>query len=279
MSKEIIECIESKKPFSIIRLGFGPETYFTYEYICFHKINQQYLHPTFKTLYNAGIYGNLEMMQLFCEHYNEAIFSCDVLACFNNNIMNTIQSTFTRKYNLKNISSRSLEPFYSILDNEKPWTHYLQNKKVLIIHPFVESFQKQLQNNFQMFANTPIFLENQHFVFYKCFQTIAGNHLHENWYETFRIMCSDISKLDFDIALLGCGGYGLPLCHFIKKDLQKSAIYVGGGLQLLFGVMGRRWKNHEIIQKIIRENNSSFVSPMEKETCNNYKTIENGCYW
>ena len=32
---------------------------------------------------------------------------------------------------------------------KKPWTHYLIGKKVLIINPFVDSFKKQLQNNFQ----------------------------------------------------------------------------------------------------------------------------------
>ena len=57
---------------------------------------------------------------------------------------------------------------------------------------------------------------------------------------TFEMMCDDISKIDFDVALLGCGGYGLPLCNYIRHTLGKSAIYVGGGLQLLFGVMGSR---------------------------------------
>ena len=47
-------------------------------------------------------------------------------------------------------------------------------------------------------------------------------------------MCQEIKKLDFDIALLGCGGYGLPLCNFIIKDMDKSAIYIGGGLQIIW---------------------------------------------
>ena len=92
-------------------------------------------------------------------------------------------------------------------------------------------------------------------------------------------MCNDISKLDFDIALLGCGGYGLPLCNYIKKDLKKSAIYIGGGLQLLFGVMGKRWENREDWKKIIRENNTKFIKPSNEERCNNLYTIEGGCYW
>ena len=30
---------------------------------------------------------------------------------------------------------------------------------------------------------------------------------------------SELKDLNFDIALLGCGGYGLPLCDFIKTKL------------------------------------------------------------
>ena len=34
---------------------------------------------------------------------------------------------------------------------------------------------------------------------------------------------SKLITLDFDIALLGCGGYGLPLCNYIKKSLKKMS--------------------------------------------------------
>ena len=92
-------------------------------------------------------------------------------------------------------------------------------------------------------------------------------------------MCKDIEKLDFDIALLGCGGYGLPLCNYIKSVLNKSAIYIGGGLQLLFGVMGKRWENRPMWKNIINENNTKFIKPSRKEICKNYNKIESGCYW
>ena len=91
-------------------------------------------------------------------------------------------------------------------------------------------------------------------------------------------MCDEISKIDFDIALLGCGGYGLPLCNFIKEKLNKSAIYVGGGLQLLFGVMGSRWDN-DFWNELIKKHNIKFIRPSGNEICNNLQTIENGCYW
>ena len=40
--------------------------------------------------------------------------------------------------------------------------------------------------------------------------------------------------------------------------MNKSAIYVGGGLQLLFGVMGKRWDDIQMWMDIIKENNSKF---------------------
>jgi hypothetical protein len=92
-------------------------------------------------------------------------------------------------------------------------------------------------------------------------------------------MCSEISKLDFDIALLGCGGYGVPLCGFIYDKLNKSAIYIGGGLQLLFGVMGKRWDNTEMWQNIINENDCEFIRPSEEETIKNKDLVSDGCYW
>jgi hypothetical protein len=85
--------------------------------------------------------------------------------------------------------------------------------------------------------------------------------------------------LDFDVALLGCGGYGLPLCNYIYKDLNKSAIYVGGGLQLLFGIMGKRWENNAMWKKIIQENDAKFIRPSGDEVIKDKDRIEGGCYW
>ena len=60
--------------------------------------------------------------------------------------------------------------------------------------------------------------------------------------------------------------------------MNKSAIYIGGGLQLLFGVKGKRWKNHPIIGKIINEN-GNFINPSGDEILKNKDSVEGGCYW
>ena len=121
------------------------------------------------------------------------------------------------------------------------------------LYPFVDSFKTQLKNKFKLEVN--IYFPK--ICICKSFNTAAGNHIHKDWEETYKIMCNDISKLKFDIALLGCGGYGHPLCNYIYTKLNKSAIcHVGGGLQLLFGVIGKRWEGDQseiqaIFKKII----------------------------
>ena len=274
-NKKLINLLESNEPFIISRVG--EEINICYEYLKLNKFNPVYLN---KLSNNAGIY-NVDPVnfKIFLNLYISCIKNSRYLACFK--YLVDAQMYFINKFNLDILHSRVLEPFYICLQNEKPWSHYLIGKKVLIINPFVDSFKKQLQNNFQIFKdpNKKIFLDGQEFIFYKTYQTSAGNHIHKNWLETCKLMTNDISKLDFDIALLGCGGYGLPLCEFIKSKMNKSAIYIGGGLQLLFGVMGKRWESNPLLHKINRENNTKFIRPSNSEMISNQNKIEDGCYW
>ena len=276
-NKKIIELLEKNEPFLISRLGIGAETYLTYQYLSRSKINFNYLNALNN---NAGIYNVNKTLKNYLDLYSECIKNSDYLACFVSSIVNE-QNFFINKYNLNILHSRVLEPFYSCLENEKPWSQYLINKKVLVISPFVESFKKQLNNNFQIFKdpNKKIFLDGQQFIFYKSYQTSGGNHLHNDWFETYNFMKNDITNIDFDIALVSCGGYGLLLCNHIKSTMNKSAIYIGGGLQLLFGVRGKRWESNQMWNNIIRENDTNFIKPSGDEIMKNNNNIEGGCYW
>jgi hypothetical protein len=88
-------------------------------------------------------------------------------------------------------------------------------------------------------------------------------------------MCEEIAGRSFDIAIIGGGAYGLPLSSFVKK-LGKKAIHIGGATQILFGIKGARWDNHQIISNFYNEH---WTRPLSSETPQNYQLIENGCYW
>ena len=274
----IINLLSLNKKFMITRVGVGNETNLAFFTDTLQSIDTKMLVSLSN---NAGIYNiTPDNLLKYTELYIKAIKESNALATFNNTMI-VQQEHFINNYKLDVLYSRVLEPFYCCLENIKPWTQHLLGKKVLIVNPFVKSFKKQLKEGFQIFKDPEkkLFMDNQDFVFYKSYNTAAGNSIHKDWEETYDIMCKDISKLDFDIALLGCGGYGLPLCNFIYKEMNKSAIYVGGGLQLLFGVMGKRWDDIQMWMDIIKENDSKFIRPSINEQLPNKQRIEGGCYW
>ena len=277
----LIKKLEQNEPFLITRLGIGAETIVTY----FTANNRHIEESLLRTLQNnAGILcENNEQIREYSLKYETSLKNSTALAKWEGDMwgLAQYQEYFIRKYGLQCVTTTVLEPFYCIEENMKPWSHYMLGKKCLIINPFTESFQVQLNAGFQMYKdpNKKIFLDGQEFVFYKSYQTSGSNRIHKNWIETFDLMCKDIGKLDFDIALVGCGGYGHPLCDFIFTKMNKSAIYVGGGLQLLFGVMGNRWVDQPFWRELVAKNDSKFIRPNANEQILNQTRIENGCYW
>lgn len=271
--------IDSNKPFTIVRIG-NSEANASLAILNKKKPNQKEMYDLEN---NAGIYSKTpKHVEIYAKQYNTAIEKADCMACFNKLYVNQ-QNEYLRRWPKPSLHYELLEPYYCIEKGIVPWSHSLANKKVLIVNPFVDTFKKQVENGFHFYGEDAadekrMFVKDQKFVFYKSYSTLGGNHVHNNWYQTFGIMCNDIKQLDFDIALLGCGGYGLPLCNYIKS-LGKSAIYIGGALQLLFGVNGRRWSNNDFIKEISSLPGNKWTWPDDSETIKNKNGIENGCYW
>ena len=87
----------------------------------------------------------------------------------------------------------------------------------------------------------------------------------------------DEIKDSFDVALCSCGGYGNPICGAIY-DMGKSAIYVGGVLQMYFGIYGERWvRDRPDIMRMYM--NKHWSRPKVSERPKNYKDVEKSCYW
>lgn len=78
-------------------------------------------------------------------------------------------------------------------------------------------------------------------------------------------------RVDFDVALVGAGAWSLPLLSNLKR-MGKKGIHLGGEIQLVFGIKGRRW-DHEGIY------NEAWVRPDPSEIPAGFMKKENGCYW
>lgn len=167
---------------------------------------------------------------------------------------------------------RRLEPWFY----NDPWSYNLKGKKVLVIHPFEESIRKQYEKREYLFENKKILPEFE-LKTIKAVQTIAGNKNTDfkDWFEALDSMKKKIDKIDFDIAIIGCGAYGFPLASYVKT-LGKQAIHLGGMVQWLFGIKGQRWLNFENYKKMPNEH---WVFPSREEKPKGFEKVEGGCYW
>lgn len=170
------------------------------------------------------------------------------------------------------IRFRDLEPYMHV----NPWSRILEGKKILVIHPFIETIQEQYKKRKLLFDN-PLVLPEFELKTIKAIQSIAGNKTeYASWFDALEHMKNQINAIDFDIAIIGCGAYGMPLAAHIKRR-GKKAVHLGGQTQLLFGIKGKRWEtNHDKIKSMF---NQHWVYPSEQDKPLNFSTVEGGAYW
>jgi hypothetical protein len=166
---------------------------------------------------------------------------------------------------------RDLEPYY----HRNPWTEALAGKSVLVVHPFAESIERQYRRRSKLFSD-PRTLPDFELRTLKAVQSIAESTAgFRTWFQAYEQMCTEIAETAFDIAILGCGAYGFPLAGHVKR-LRKKAVHLGGAVQILFGIKGKRWDHHEVISQLYNEH---WVRPLASERPENYQSVEEGCYW
>lgn len=167
---------------------------------------------------------------------------------------------------------RALEPYY----HTHAWSHALQGKTVLLISPFTRSCASQYAQREKVWASKPNLLpEFTLNVLRAPLSPALVPPPYASWDETLTAMQAHIQKTPFDIALIGVGGYSLPLVAYCKS-LGKQAIHMGGSTQVLFGVAGARWDKSTAIGQMM---NTHWVAPSGDERPENVKLVERGCYW
>jgi hypothetical protein len=169
-------------------------------------------------------------------------------------------------------SIADLEPYFS----PAPWSAHLEGKKVLVVHPFEKSINKQFSEfRENIFINKSI-LPEFHLITLRPPQTLCGNHDgYRDWVHAYKVTVEKIARIDFDVAIVGSGSYGLPIGAFIK-EMGKVCVHLGGAVQNLFGITGGRWMEMPSFRALL---NPYWVRPLEEERPPNWKTAENGCYW
>lgn len=232
---------------------------------------------------NAGFFPTTdEYLSQFSEMMLEDSKIVDMLAIFPPIKRNIIKM---KPYVPTGVSYFPMASYDSFL-LKNPWTRILEGKRVLVIHPFAELIERQYSKHHLLFETQDV-LPDFYLITLKSVQSIGGvtEQGYSNWFEGLEWMKNEIEKQSFDIALIGCGAYGFPLAAHAKRT-GHQAVHIGGSLQLLFGIKGKRWEDPRYgIKYGIPEgtysnilNNPAWVRPDQYRT-NESNKVEDACYW
>ena len=211
----------------------------------------------------------------FMWHLETAIGDCEETHFFFHppilEMMMQYQNAFTKAYRIRNMVILNGTQF---TDRIAEVFGYMAGRKVLVVSSFDGLIQSQYQsgNVFKVYDAFPKLASLQTV---KTPYTFENDGPDANYHETLETIWKAIQPLDFDVAVLGCGCYGHKLTHHIHAELDRDAIYLGGSITNLFGILTAREKQANVIRP-----NSFWITDIPEEyRPANYKNIENGCYW
>ena len=268
--KKITEALRAKKPYLVARIGWM-EGYAIGKLLAEGKTP---LELREKLALHAGIFPSTpEQLQLFADAYLEAIEEVDILGLMEAPYHGWIIKSHAKHAALAEL--KSLEPYFL----EEPWSWELRGLRVLVVHPFEKSIVNQYKTVREHIFKNQKMLPLFELKVIQAPQTITGNiRKYTSWSETLHALEEQVKCEHFDVALIGCGAYGLPLAATIKK-MGKIALHLGGATQLLFGIRGKRWAEHSSFLRYRSIMTEAWTSPLESERPIGWEKIEEGCYW
>lgn len=235
---------------------------------------------------NAGIFlPDANSVVTYAESYLDAFTRCelyldwepqgDVASAYGHGLQTAyefIQANMTRK----RVWAFASADIFHVVRQEVPWTHALKGKRILIISPFAETLKKQIPVLDKIYGRD---------LFPECIFTFLvppvtnGKNKSLPFDQELDEFTRQIGerKGEFDIALVSCGGYGNPIVANIHK-MGRSAIYIGGALQMFFGVYGARWERERpLVLRLFK--NEHWTRPSEEERPKGFENVEGACYW
>lgn len=216
--------------------------------------------------------GEVAFQEAFYDSYLKAIADIDGLGIWYNHGEQVMANYLCKNAVLFELLA--FEPYFY----QQPWTLALRNKKVLLVHPYIESIPAQYKKRHLVFDKEV--LPEFELISYLPFSSFGDEWKQfENMQATLDKMIEDIQKIDFDVALIASGPQGLPLGAAIKA-MNKQAVHVGGALQLFFGILGKRWEEPGRPQAAFF--NEHWIRPYDSEIPKDARAMkfsDDGCYW
>ena len=202
--------------------------------------------------YCAGIFPDTpSVFERFSQIYIDSLQEMDLLAVwYNRGEARTIKD-FAPSAQLMNTLKPLEQPYF----NHHPWTQHLKNKKVLVVHPFTDTIKYQYHRRHLVWSNfdQEVLPEFELKTLRVPQNAAVETPWFKDWFETLNYLKHEIMQYEFDICIVGAGGWSIPLITYVKS-LGKTGIHLGGSTQILFGIKGGRWDLRNKFQLLYNEN-------------------------
>ena len=146
---------------------------------------------------------------------------------------------------------------------------FIKDKNVLIINPMSILMKKQYDNGNIHKIND--FLSVKSIQCYSneyTFYNKPDSKNNSNSFDYVDSILTEIKTIEFDCAIISCGA----ISSLIANRINKNYFIIGSDLLTFFGIKHERIKNSNLY-------NEYWIDVTEEFKPNDYKSIENGCYW
>ena len=221
----------------------------------------------------SGVFPRTEdLFHRFAELYLERLQSLDGSAVW----QNVGEGRILQRYapSAQWLSIQGLEPYLF----SQPWSRALAGKRILVIHPFAESIRSQFSRRDLVWRDMPAVLPECEIEVIRAPYGFSKTDF-KDWFEMLQWLETQVEQAfarePFHVALIGCGAAGLPLAVKVK-EMGGIGIHLGGPLQLLFGIRGRRWEKLRGFDHVFNE---FWIRPNSEETPETANAVDGGGYW
>jgi hypothetical protein len=241
----------------------------------------------YRLLTGAGLkFNRVEDITDYVKTYNTAVLNSTALGVWDGGMYKQAEDYYKYlegAYKKQCFMAQSLEPFYYMDDEAYRFDKILAGAKIAIISSHKASIESQIrENRLGGLFEKPILPlgASSDFTVIKPPVQLGESSDGRSWREHFEEFKErvrrELTEKRYDIVFVSCGGYGMPISDFIYTELKTSVIYVGGPLQLYFGVRGKRWETNPKIKGYFRE---GWIDVKKEDIPVGVHHVEGGCYW
>ena len=227
---------------------------------------------------NAGIWPPTgRVLAEFAHTYTRAFEGASVVAMWQ-----TLEGElrFVRRWTSDEairVPLETLDPVRLAAKGVAPWSRALEGRSVLVVAPFASIATSQAKRFHSLFNSDAKILPACNILGVCPPQTHALQMSRSSWIDSLENLKRRVDGMqrNFDVALVAAGSYGMPISAHIQQ-LGKPTVYMGGCLQLLFGIDGARWRHDAGVQGL---RTSEWITASRSDRPFGSRLIEGGAYW